>query len=86
MLFIWDMRTRGAAGLATSLRDHWEDALLFRDLATLRTDADVLGDVDELQMERTNEIFRASLRATGCAGTGGAGSPARPVTEHNPLQ
>jgi 5'-3' exonuclease len=25
----WDMRTRGAAGLATSLRDHWEEALLF---------------------------------------------------------
>jgi 5'-3' exonuclease len=45
----WDIPIRGAAGLAASLRDHWEDALLFRDLATLRTDTDVFDDVDELR-------------------------------------
>jgi 5'-3' exonuclease len=46
---LWDIPIRGAAGLAASLRDHWEDALLFRDLATLRTDAPVFEDVNELE-------------------------------------
>lgn len=45
----WRVPIRGAAGLARSLREHWEDALLFRDLATLRTDADVFGEIDELR-------------------------------------
>lgn len=44
----WDVDVRGAAKLASSLRDHWENALLFRTLATLRTDADVFMDVDDL--------------------------------------
>jgi hypothetical protein len=30
---------RGASRLAATLRDRWADALLFRDLATLRLDA-----------------------------------------------
>ncbi len=38
----WDVAVRGAARLATSLRDNMELALLFRRLATLRTDAAVL--------------------------------------------
>ncbi len=36
----WDVAVRGAAGLAATLRERFEDALLFRDLATLRTTAD----------------------------------------------
>jgi len=35
----WDVAVRGAAALATTLRERWDDALLFRTLATLRTDA-----------------------------------------------
>ena len=35
----WDLSVRGAAGLATALREHRADALLFRELATLRADA-----------------------------------------------
>lgn len=35
----WDLSVRGAASLATSLREHRADALLFRELATLRADA-----------------------------------------------
>lgn len=42
----WDVPVRGAARLAAALVDHWDDALLFRDLATLRADAPV-GTVDE---------------------------------------
>jgi 5'-3' exonuclease len=45
----WEVSVRGAAKLGASLRDHWEDALLFRTLATLRTDADVFKKVDELE-------------------------------------
>lgn len=46
---LWTVHVRGAAGLAASLRDNWSDALLFRDIATLRTDADVFASVDELR-------------------------------------
>lgn len=49
----WDVRVRGAAGLAATLRERFADALLFRDLATLRTTADGVpipqSDVDELR-------------------------------------
>ena len=37
----WDVPVRGAAGLAATLGERWDDALLFRTLATLRTDAPV---------------------------------------------
>jgi 5'-3' exonuclease len=35
----WDVKVRGADGLAATLVRDWDDALLFRTLATLRTDA-----------------------------------------------
>ncbi len=35
----WPARVRGAERLAATLRARWDDALLFRDLATLRLDA-----------------------------------------------
>ena len=35
----WPAGVRGAARLAATLREHWGEALLFRDLATLRLDA-----------------------------------------------
>ena len=34
----WDVAIRGAAALATTLRERWGEALLYRDLARLRTD------------------------------------------------
>jgi 5'-3' exonuclease len=61
----WRLRIRGAAGLATSLRDHWEDALLFRDLATLRTDADVFGEIDELRWRGPTAGFKAFCERLG---------------------
>jgi 5'-3' exonuclease len=42
----WEVEVRGAAKLATTLASAREDAALFLDLATLRTDADV-GVVDD---------------------------------------
>jgi 5'-3' exonuclease len=53
----WDVRVRGAATLAASLSEHWDDALLFRDLATLRTDADVFKTVDELEWRGPTQEF-----------------------------
>ena len=44
----WDVTVRGAARLGAALRDGWDDALLFRELARLRTDAPV-GRVDDWQ-------------------------------------
>jgi 5'-3' exonuclease len=44
----WGVAAAAPNSLAASLRDHYEEALLFRDLATLRTDAEVFTDVDEL--------------------------------------
>lgn len=37
----WPSRVRGADRLAATLRERWSDALLFRELATLRLDAEV---------------------------------------------
>jgi 5'-3' exonuclease len=45
----WDVEPRGAAALARSLRDHGADAVLFRSLATLRTDVPLGESVDDLR-------------------------------------
>ena len=44
----WEVHVSGAKRLASVLAERMEEALLFRDLATLRTDADV-GTVDGMQ-------------------------------------
>ena len=45
----WDVSVRGAATLAATLREQRASALLYRRLATLNTDADIDGDLDDLQ-------------------------------------
>ena len=40
---------RGAAKLAATLCDRMDDALLFRDIATLRYDADIPQTLDEIR-------------------------------------
>lgn len=48
----WDVKVRGAHGLAATLVEGWDDALLFRTLATLRTDAPLpQRTVDELRWD-----------------------------------
>ena len=44
----WDVTVRGPARLAAALNEQRDLAFLFRDLATLRRDAKVLADVDDL--------------------------------------
>ena len=45
----WEVDVRGAAGLAENLARRREDAMLYRRLATLRTDAPVPESLDELR-------------------------------------
>jgi 5'-3' exonuclease len=54
----WDLSLRGAARLAESLTRQRADALLFKDLATLRTTADV-GDVDAWRWQGPRTGFSA---------------------------
>lgn len=45
----WDVAVRGAASLATELRAHTSEALLYRTLATLRTDVPLAESADDLR-------------------------------------
>ena len=45
----WDVDVRGARTLANCLAEHYDDALLFKELATLRIDRTVCPSVDELR-------------------------------------
>jgi 5'-3' exonuclease len=45
----WEVAVRGAPKLATTLREGIDRAKLFKDLATLRIDRALLGNVDELR-------------------------------------
>ena len=45
----WDVKVRGAAALAENLSAHREDALLYRRLATLRTDVPLAETLDDLE-------------------------------------
>ena len=54
----WKVVVRGAPKLAATLREHWEDAMLFRHLATLRTDVPRI-TVDELEYRGPRPEFEA---------------------------
>ena len=53
----WDPGIRGAQRLASVLVENWNDALLYRTLATLRLDVPVFEDVDELRWRRPRPEF-----------------------------
>jgi 5'-3' exonuclease len=53
----WDPAIRRARPLSESLFSAWDDALLFRKLATLRVDAPVFDSVDELQWKGPRSEF-----------------------------
>jgi len=52
-----DVDVRGAARLAAELAGHRDRAALFRDLATLRTDAPVYEAIDELRWQGPRPTF-----------------------------
>jgi len=45
----WDPSIRNSRSLAETLFGHWQDAMLFRTLATLRTDVPVFNMIEELR-------------------------------------
>jgi 5'-3' exonuclease len=53
----WNSSIRGARRLADSLFTQWDDALLFRTLATLRLDVPVFDDVEELRWTEPRADF-----------------------------
>jgi len=53
--FRWDVNVRGAARLAAALSEQRDLALLFRDLATLRSEAKVMADVDDIRWKGPGE-------------------------------
>jgi len=64
----WDVKVRGATKLAERLSKHFELALLFRRLAVLRTDVDVLDDVDELRWVGPTDAFTILAETCGDVG------------------
>lgn len=54
----WDVKVRGASGLAESLAAHRDEVLLYRELATLRLDVPLAESVDDLAWRgvRTDEL------------------------------
>jgi 5'-3' exonuclease len=55
----WRVNATGAATLAATLEREWERALLFRKLATLRTDIPLFQDVEQLRWEGPTAEFTA---------------------------
>lgn len=61
----WHPSINNARRLATSLFSSWEDALLFRTLATLRTDAPVPQTVEDLRYAGPQPQFEELCRTMG---------------------
>ncbi len=78
----WEVTVRSAAKLATTLQECHEDALLFKDLATLRIDRSLLGSVDDLRWRGPTSDFAQVCADLDAPGTrpprGGLGR--RPLT------
>jgi 5'-3' exonuclease len=65
----WDVSVRGAATLATSLREHVREAFLFRELATLVTDVPLPEELDDLRWKGAHrEAFTAMAERLGAPG------------------
>ena len=63
----WGVAVRGAARLQENLRAGWRNALLFRDLATLRDDAGLFDDLEELRWSGATPGFERVAESLGDA-------------------
>jgi len=61
----WDVRVRGQVALARTLVENLKLVLLFRDLATLRTEPPVVGSADELRWNGPKPEFVAVCERVG---------------------
>ena len=55
----WQVNAAHAGSLAATLVSHWDEALLFRTLATLRTDIALFDDVEQLRWKGPTPAFEA---------------------------
>lgn len=53
----WSVTPRGAANLASALASRRDEAMLYKDLATLRVDRSLLADVDQLKWQGPTDSF-----------------------------
>jgi 5'-3' exonuclease len=60
----WEAQPRGAPTLAATLRERWDEAMLFRRLATLRTDVPTI-TVDDLEYRGPRPAFAALTESWG---------------------
>ena len=74
----WSVNAANAAGLALTLARERGHALLFRDLATLRTDIPLFDDVDELRWKGPTPAFAELARQFDSATITNAGSRRSP--------
>lgn len=75
----WHPLIGNARRLATSLFSSWDDALLFRTLATLRLDAPVFDTVDDLGWRGPRPNFEEQCRAMGSPDLFGRAMSASPA-------
>src|SRR5262249_37333069 len=61
----WTVKVRGADRLATTLAEQYQDALLFKRLATLRIDAPVTEDLEGLRFRGATEELKAFCERLG---------------------
>ena len=59
----WSVTVRGAARLMSSLAEHWDAALLYRQLATLRRDSPIACRLEDLQWRGADPAALAALCA-----------------------
>lgn len=64
----WLAQPRGAKAMAAALAAHREEALLYRTLATLRTDAKVAQTLEELEVQALPASFEAWCQKAGAKG------------------
>jgi 5'-3' exonuclease len=64
----WQLSVRGAAKLAATLREHRDDAVLFKHLATLRVDRSLLSRVEDLRWQGPTDDFARQCAALDAPG------------------
>jgi 5'-3' exonuclease len=65
----WHVNVASAGALAVTLWEHWEEAMLFRKLAMLRTDIPLFDDVDQLRWNGPTPGFDAIAASLDAAVT-----------------
>ena len=73
----WRVNAANASALADTLCRERESAMLFRTLATLRTDIPLFDDVEQLRWNGPTSAFDALAARLDKASTGKQGSPTR---------